>query len=76
MFYKHIGLYAYRREFLLSFTETPPSPLELIENLEQLRALESGLRIRVVETTSSSISVDTPDDLSRVSRVMAAEKGS
>jgi 3-deoxy-manno-octulosonate cytidylyltransferase (CMP-KDO synthetase) len=64
--YKHVGLYAYRREFLLAFAALPQTPLEIAESLEQLRALEHGFRIRTVETTHDSIGVDTPEDLERV----------
>jgi 3-deoxy-manno-octulosonate cytidylyltransferase (CMP-KDO synthetase) len=71
--FKHIGLYAYRREFLLTFAALPRTPLEQAESLEQLRALEHGYRIRTVLTTRSSIEVDTPDDLERVRRTLAVE---
>jgi 3-deoxy-manno-octulosonate cytidylyltransferase (CMP-KDO synthetase) len=64
--YKHIGLYVYRREFLLHFASLTPTPLEQAEKLEQLRALENGHRIMVVETEHSSIGVDTPADLEKV----------
>lgn len=64
--YKHVGLYVYRRQFLLSFASLQPTPLELAEKLEQLRVLENGHRIRVVETEHSSIGVDTPADLEKV----------
>jgi len=64
--YKHLGLYGYRANFLERITALPPSPLERIERLEQLRVLEAGYRIRVVETAHDTIGVDTPDDLERV----------
>jgi 3-deoxy-manno-octulosonate cytidylyltransferase (CMP-KDO synthetase) len=64
--YKHIGLYVYRREFLLGYCQLPVGPLEQAERLEQLRALENGYRIRVVETEYESLGVDTPEDLERV----------
>jgi 3-deoxy-manno-octulosonate cytidylyltransferase (CMP-KDO synthetase) len=67
---KHIGLYVYRREFLFRFTAWKPTPLEEAERLEQLRALEHGVRIRVVETRHDSVGVDTPDDLARVQRLL------
>jgi 3-deoxy-manno-octulosonate cytidylyltransferase (CMP-KDO synthetase) len=63
--YRHIGLYVYRKDFLLTFTHLPPTPLEEAENLEQLRALEWGYRIRVVETDRPVVEVDTPEDLGR-----------
>lgn len=62
-FYKHIGLYVYRKEFLLYYTRLPQSSLEDAEKLEQLRILENGYDIRVVETEIESISVDTAEDL-------------
>ncbi len=70
--FKHIGLYVYRRDFLLSYPELPVGPLEQAERLEQLRALENGYRIRVVETEYESLGVDTPEDLQRVSRLFEA----
>lgn len=63
--YKHVGLYVYRRDFLLRFASMPPTFLEISEKLEQLRALENGVKIRVVETEFESIGVDTPDDLAK-----------
>lgn len=70
--YKHIGLYVYRRDFLLRYPELPVGPLETIERLEQLRALENGHKIRVVETEYESIGVDTPEDLARVNKLFEA----
>ena len=64
--FKHIGIYAYRRDFLLAYSNLPVGPLESVERLEQLRALENGYRIRVVETEYESLGVDTPQDLERV----------
>ena len=61
--YKHVGLYVYRRDFLLKFAAMPATFLEMSEKLEQLRAIENGVTIRVVETEFESIGVDTPDDL-------------
>lgn len=63
---KHVGLYAYRRDFLLRFPTLKPTPLEEQEKLEQLRALEHGYRIRVVTTAHGAQGVDTPEDLERV----------
>ena len=67
VYFKHIGLYAYRREFLLSYSDLPVGPLEQAERLEQLRALENGFKIRVIETEYESLGVDTPSDWERVS---------
>jgi 3-deoxy-manno-octulosonate cytidylyltransferase (CMP-KDO synthetase) len=67
--FKHIGLYVYRRDFLLKYSALPAGPLEISERLEQLRALENGYSIRVVETDYDSVGVDTPQDLERVSRM-------
>lgn len=64
--YKHIGLYVYQREFLLAYSGLPVGPLEQAERLEQLRALENGYRVRVIETEYESLGVDTPEDLERV----------
>jgi len=63
--FKHIGLYAYQRDFLLAFARLEPTPLERAESLEQLRALESGFRIRVTPVATASIEVDTREDLER-----------
>jgi 3-deoxy-manno-octulosonate cytidylyltransferase (CMP-KDO synthetase) len=62
-YFKHIGLYTYRRTFLLRLSELPQGQLEIVEKLEQLRVLENGYKIRTVPTEYDSISVDTPDDL-------------
>lgn len=66
LFRKHTGLYVYRRDVLLEFTKWPQSQLEQIEALEQLRALEHGVKIKVVEACATSTGVDTADDLQRV----------
>lgn len=65
-FYNHIGLYVFRRSFLLKYASLPQTPLEQAENLEQLRILEHGFRIRVGITNSVPLCVDTPADLERV----------
>ena len=70
--FKHIGLYVYRREFLLRYSELPVGPLELAERLEQLRAIENGFHIRMVETEYDSMGVDTPADLERAEALFAA----
>jgi len=62
-FYKHIGIYAYTKDFLFTFANLPPSSLEKYEKLEQLRALENGYKIKMVETNYDTIGVDTPEDL-------------
>ena len=67
---KHIGIYAYRRDFLLAFPNMAPTPLERAESLEQLRALENGYRIMMVETEFSPTSVDTQEDLERVRQIL------
>ena len=67
--FKHIGLYVYRRDFLLSYSDLPVGPLEKAERLEQLRALENGYSIRVAETEYESIGVDTPEDFERVTKL-------
>ncbi len=69
-FFRHIGLYAFRRDFLLRFIELPQTPLEKLEGLEQLRALEHGYIITVAETSHSSIGVDTPEDVGKVLQLM------
>ena len=63
--YRHLGLYVYRREFLLKFSRLRPTALERIESLEQLRALENGYRIYVAQVDERSVEVDTPADLVR-----------
>ena len=75
-FYRHIGLYAYRRSALLVLAALEPTPLERTESLEQLRALEHGMRIKAVETAYDSIGVDTPDDLEQVRRLLTATASS
>jgi 3-deoxy-manno-octulosonate cytidylyltransferase (CMP-KDO synthetase) len=69
--YKHVGVYAYRRAFLLTLTTLRQTPLEAAESLEQLRVLEHGFRVRAVETLHDSIGVDAPEDLERVRRQLA-----
>jgi 3-deoxy-manno-octulosonate cytidylyltransferase (CMP-KDO synthetase) len=74
--YKHIGLYAYRRSTLLVLASLEPTPLERAESLEQLRALEHGIRIKAVETRYESFGVDTPEDLEQVRRLLTAPTSS
>lgn len=68
--YKHLGLYAYRRDFLLKYARLAPTPLESAESLEQLRALEHGYRIKVIKTDFQSVGVDTPEDLALVNKLL------
>lgn len=75
-FRKHTGLYVFRREFLLRFAKMEQTPLERIEMLEQLRALENGARIRVVNAAGRSISVDTAEDLDRVRELIQLQLAS
>jgi len=67
---KHLGLYVFRREALLEFPTLPPGQWERLEQLEQLRLLENGYKIRVVETTSDTVSVDVPGDVARVEELL------
>jgi 3-deoxy-manno-octulosonate cytidylyltransferase (CMP-KDO synthetase) len=76
LFFKHIGLYVYRRDFLLRYPDLSVGPLEKAERLEQLRAIENGYRIRVVPTGYESLGVDTPEDLERVNQLFSAVAGS
>jgi 3-deoxy-manno-octulosonate cytidylyltransferase (CMP-KDO synthetase) len=68
--FKHVGLYVYSREFLKKFTAMKPAPLEEAEGLEQLRILQNGFRIKVVETPFNPLSVDTPEDLEMVRKMV------
>ena len=71
LYHKHIGLYVYRSELLLRYPDLTVGPLETAERLEQLRALENGFRIRVVDTEYESLGVDTPEDLERVNQLFS-----
>ncbi|MGI8469950.1 MAG: 3-deoxy-manno-octulosonate cytidylyltransferase [Pyrinomonadaceae bacterium] len=73
LFRKHTGLYVYRREFLLKFTKLKQTNLEKTEMLEQLRALENGAKIKVVEVSESSIGVDTQEDFERVEKIIKSK---
>jgi 3-deoxy-manno-octulosonate cytidylyltransferase (CMP-KDO synthetase) len=68
---RHIGVYAYQRTALDAFVALSPSPLEEVESLEQLRALQNGLKIRVVETDRPHLGVDRPEDVDRVEKELA-----
>ena len=74
-YFGHLGIYAYRRDFLLNFGSLPYSPLENTEKLEQLRVLEAGIAIRVLEVEAMGPGVDTPEDLEEVRRIIAAQAG-
>lgn len=65
-YFKHLGLYAYRKDFLMSYKDWPKSMLEATEQLEQLRILEAGYKIKTIETDIESLAVDTPEDLDKV----------
>ena len=69
-FLKHLGIYGYRRETLLALVQKAVSPLERAEKLEQLRALENGIEIRVIEVKYESVGVDVPGDVERVERLL------
>jgi 3-deoxy-manno-octulosonate cytidylyltransferase (CMP-KDO synthetase) len=75
-YFRHQGIYGYRRDFLLRFVRWKPSSLEKTEGLEQLRALENGVKIHVVVTRSASPGVDTPDDAQAIERLLLASCGS
>ncbi len=72
--YKHVGLYVYRKEYLLKFTKLEPTDLERWEKLEQLRMLENGFKIKIVETEFDSFSVDTPEDLEKARFIYSKHK--
>jgi len=71
--YKHIGIYAYKRDFLLQYAQMATTPLEQAESLEQLRALENGYRIKVIETKAHFVGVDTAEDLAKVRAIYAQQ---
>ena len=72
---RHLGIYGYRRRALLEFVRLAPSPLETTEQLEQLRALENGMKIRVIISKSGSIGVDTPEDARAIERQILSDGG-
>ena len=71
--FKHIGIYAYRRNFLLEYAKMEPTPLEQAESLEQLRALENGFKIRVIKSSCRFVGVDTAEDLELVNKIYRQE---
>ena len=72
--FKHIGIYAYRRNFLLTYAKMEPTPLEQSESLEQLRALENGFKIRVIKSSCRFVGVDTEEDLKLVNEIYRREE--
>ena len=70
--YRHLGIYGYRIDFLNRFISLPPSPLELAEGLEQLRALEAGARIKVYLTEHEAIGLDSPDQIPLIESLLTA----
>ncbi|MFA5156890.1 MAG: 3-deoxy-manno-octulosonate cytidylyltransferase [Candidatus Omnitrophota bacterium] len=75
VYYKHIGLYGYTKDFLFTYKNLPVSRLEKTERLEQLRVLEEGYRIKVIETKYDTVGVDTPQDLEKVRAIVSASEG-
>ena len=73
-YYKHIGIYAYAKDFLFTFKSLPQSRLEKTEKLEQLRVLENGYRIKVIETKFDTIGIDTPEDLEKAIKIVKGKK--
>nr|HMU04250.1 3-deoxy-manno-octulosonate cytidylyltransferase [Saprospiraceae bacterium] len=72
-YYRHIGLYGYKKDVLLELTKLAPTPYEMAESLEQLRWLQNGYTIHCHETMYDSVGVDTPDDLERVRDIVLRE---
>ena len=75
-YYKHIGIYAYRKDVLIQFTKWKQTPLELAEKLEQLRYLENGISIKMILTEHTSIGIDTPEDLELATQYLIEQKNS
>ncbi len=71
-YYKHIGIYAYRKDALMNFTVWKPTPMEASEKLEQLRYLENGVKIKMILTNESPVSIDTPEDLRRAKTLIGS----
>jgi 3-deoxy-manno-octulosonate cytidylyltransferase (CMP-KDO synthetase) len=70
LYYRHLGLYAYRRDFLLKYAKLTPTPLQLAEDLEQLKILEHGYRIKTAIVKAHSIGVDTPNDIKIIEQII------
>ena len=75
VFYKHLGIYAYTKDFLFTFTHLPKSNLEMAESLEQLRVLENNYKIRTIETNFDTVGIDTPEDLERAKVILTEDAG-
>lgn len=73
-FWIHIGIYGYQRDFLLKFSKLKPTSLENIEKLEQLRALEYGYKIKIIESVHPTLSVDVPEDISKIENILKKEE--
>jgi 3-deoxy-manno-octulosonate cytidylyltransferase (CMP-KDO synthetase) len=73
-YFKHLGIYGYPKDVLNEFVKLPQSPLEEIELLEQLRLLENGYRIKVIETTYDAVGVDTPEDIEKVEHILGGKQ--
>ena len=73
-YYKHIGIYAYAKDFLFTFKSLPQSRLEKTEKLEQLRVLENGYKIKVIETKFDTIGIDTPEDLEKAIGILKGKQ--
>lgn len=73
-YYHHVGIYAFRREFLLKYAELSPTPLQLAEDLEQLKVLEHGYKIKVVIVDADYFGVDHPEDIQRVEKILRKER--
>jgi 3-deoxy-manno-octulosonate cytidylyltransferase (CMP-KDO synthetase) len=69
-YYKHIGVYAFRKEALIKFSSLEMTPLEISEKLEQLRYLENGMKIKLVETDFIGVGIDTPEDLDKAKKLI------
>jgi 3-deoxy-manno-octulosonate cytidylyltransferase (CMP-KDO synthetase) len=72
--YKHVGIYAYTRTFLMQYAAMEPTPLEQVESLEQLRVLENGYKIKVLESDFQGVGVDTQADLDAVNKLLGKQK--
>jgi 3-deoxy-manno-octulosonate cytidylyltransferase (CMP-KDO synthetase) len=72
-YYKHLGIYAYRPEFLLKYTKLPMTPLQKTEDLEQLKVLEHGYKIKVIVVSGACIGVNTPEDIKKVEQELCKQ---